>query len=221
MRYILGMMVLFMTIEGFAQAQDWAHYNSSLMIEVTRPNGVFTCSGVAVSDSLVVTAAHCLDGQVTKVRVFTGERYDPMSPSLEVSSFKIHPHYNPKFSQYQSDIAKIHLTNALPQSINIFPLYKNQTMNGKFFRFGFGARKNKNIRTVITPELKRVNLQDSILELNDKFSYSGDSGGPIFMNLGDQTYLVAIHSTFSFGPNGRYSYNPLISSFSSWIHDEH
>ena len=217
MRVFLLLWVCLMPIEGFVKSENWNEFNSSLVIEVTRPNGVFTCTGVAVSKDLILTAAHCLDGDIKRVRVFTQDRYDPKAPSFEVSSFKIHPNYNPKSSRYISDLAKISLKQRLPDEIKTIPIYRGLAPNGQFYRFGFGERNKKNVRTVITPRLKRVDTVQNILELNDMFSYSGDSGGPIFLQNEFGIFLIAIHSTLSFGPEGRYSYNPLLAPYEKWL----
>ncbi|MES2528803.1 MAG: trypsin-like serine protease [Bdellovibrionota bacterium] len=206
-----------MTTELFAQTDQWEKFNSSLLIEVTRPNGVFTCTGVAVSPKLMMTAAHCLDGDVLKVRVFTQEKYDPKLPALETAGFQIHPDYKPKISAYKNDLAKLHLKEELPANINIHPILKAQTVVGKLYRFGFGARDKTNIRTVITPTFRWINFTDHVLELDDTFSRSGDSGGPIFVKNLDGIFLAGIHSTFSHGPQGRFSFNPMLSAYLPWI----
>lgn len=206
-----------MTTQLFAKTDQWEKFNSSLLIEVTRPNGVFTCTGVAVTPKLLLTAAHCLEGEIKKVRVFTQERYDPKLPSLETSGFELHPDYKPVQSQYKNDLAKLFLKENLPGNINIHPILKTSTVVGDLYRFGFGARDKKNIRTVITPTFKWINFIDNFLELNDTYSMSGDSGGPIFVKNTDGIFVAAIHSTLSHGPQGRFSYNPLLSAYLSWI----
>lgn len=210
-------MVLFMTIPAFAKVESWEKFNSSLLIEVTRPNGVFTCTGVAVSSRTLITAAHCLEGDVKSVRVFTQEKYDPNQTSLEVKEYKIHPNYNSEKSRFRSDLAKITMKEALPPFIKIYPISKGKRVFGTLYRFGFGMRDNQNIRTVVTPTLRKFNIEDEVLELNDEFSRSGDSGGPIFMQNGDEISVLAIHSTFSHGPLGNYSLNPVLDAYSSWI----
>ncbi|WP_408098738.1 trypsin-like serine protease [Peredibacter sp. HCB2-198] len=210
-------MVLFMNILSFAKSYDWEQFNSSLLIEVTRPNGVFTCTGVAVSDQMILTAAHCLEGNVKGVRVFTQEVYDPKQTSLEIKDYKLHPTYNPHHSRYYSDLAKIQMKEKLPAFIKVHPIALEKKFFGRFYRFGFGARDKKNLRTVITPTLRKVNPAEEVLELNDEYSRSGDSGGPIFMQNGNGIQLVAIHSTFSHGPEGNYSLNPLLAAYLPWI----
>ena len=217
-KLLIGLMVLFMSIEGMTYGLDWNHFNSSLLMEVTRPNGIFTCSAVAVSDRTLLTAAHCLDGEVLKVRVFTQEHYDPKLPSLEILNFKVHPNYNPKRSAYSSDLAKVVMKEKLPSFIHLYPIFEGKVVTGSLYRFGFGARNKQNLRTVITPTLKNLNLQEEIVELNDQYSRSGDSGGPIYLQNGKGTFILAIHSTYSHGPQGNFSFNPLLAPFLPWIY---
>ena len=137
----LQLLVLLMTTQLFAKIDQWEKFNSSLLIEVTRPNGVFTCTGVAVAPKVVITAAHCLAGEIKKVRVFTQEKYDPKLPSFESSGFELHPGYMPAKSAYINDIAKITLKEALPTAINIHPVFKEKYLLGTIYRFGFGQRR--------------------------------------------------------------------------------
>ncbi len=206
-----------MPVTGFSKMENWDKFNSSLLIEVTRGTDVFTCTGVAISDKIIVTAAHCLDGAVTKVKIFTGEVYDPKAAFLEVSNFKVHPDYNPKNSNYRNDIAKITLKEKLPAFIHLTPIHQGPSVIGQLYRFGFGAREKKNVRTVITPTFKEISTE-GILLLNDTFSRSGDSGGPVYLENYMGITVMAIHSTLSSGPGGKYSYNPLLSHYLSWIY---
>lgn len=212
------MVALMTTTVAFAQNDiDWTNFNSSLVIEVTRPEGKFTCSGVAIKDDMVLTAAHCLEGKILKIRVFTQASYNPRSKSIEAKSFDLHPEYNKEKSNYKADLAKIKLSEKLPESTVIYPIMKNDNIRGKILRVGFGARSNNNIRTLITPQFKDIKINEKVLELDDMYSYSGDSGGPIFIQRDGQMYLAAIHSTLSYGPEGKFSYNPLVSGQRDWI----
>lgn len=218
MKLFLLLMVITMTISGFSKVEDFERFNSSLLIEVTRPNGVFTCTGVAISKEVIVTAAHCLDGIVKGVRIFTQASYDPKQTSLAIKDFTIHPNYNPKNSRYKSDLAKIVMKEPLPAFIKLYPIYEGKVVSGQLYRFGFGGRDKKNIRTVITPTFRRINFEEEVIELNDQFSKSGDSGGPIFMQNGNDVSILAVHSTYSHGPQGNFSLNPLLAAYLPWIY---
>ncbi len=212
------MIMMAATTACLASPIDWDNFNSSLIIEVTRPTGVFTCSGVAINDSTVLTAAHCLDGEILKVKVFNQSSYNPQDTFWTISTFEIHPAYDVKKSNYQADIAKIKLTEKLPSTTIFFPIIKrDDQIMGKILRLGFGGRSNKNIRTLVTPEYRDIRKHENTLELEDHFSFSGDSGGPIFIQNQGQMYLVALHSTLSYGPEGKFSFNPLLSSHRQWL----
>lgn len=212
------LIVLFtMLAEAFSKQENWNEFNSSLCLEITRPHGIFTCSGVAISPTLILTAAHCLEGEIKNVRVFIQETYNPKHPFFEISKFKIHPEYNSKKSAYQNDLAKIITKNKLPSLIHIHSIHSGKSLNGTLLRFGFGERNKKNVRTVISPTLRGIDHTSKILELNDQFSTSGDSGGPVFIKEDQNIKLLAIHSTFSHGPEGNFSFNPLLTFYHSWI----
>lgn len=197
---------------------DWNNFNSSLLIEVTRPNGVFTCTGVAINKDTILTAAHCLEGEILKVRVSNEASYNKDGHFFEVQSFDLHPDYDRNTSNYRSDLAKIRLKEELPKGTKFYPIIKkDQELNGRILRLGFGARDNKNARTLVTPVVRKIRPMEKTLELDDMYSYSGDSGGPVFMQYNGQMYLIAIHSTLSFGPEGKHSFNPLLSSHREWL----
>ncbi|MES2528804.1 MAG: trypsin-like serine protease [Bdellovibrionota bacterium] len=198
---------------------DWSNFNSTVVIEVTRPEGIFTSTGVAINKDTILTAAHCLEGEILKVRVSTAGTYNKNGKFLGVKTYELHPEYEPELSNYKCDLAKIKLSSPLPEGTNFYSVLKNdRDLTGNFVRIGYGARGDKNIRTMITPVFKEVQDPQKILELHDMYSYSGDSGGPVFLQQKGQLFLVAIHSTLSYGPEGKYSYNPLLAAHRTWIY---
>lgn len=198
---------------------DWSNFNSTVVIEVTRPEGVFTSTGVAISRDTILTAAHCLDGEILRVRVSPSTTYNPRGKFIAAKTYELHPEYEPAESNYKNDLAKIRLANALPEGTNYYSVMKNdRDLTGNFVRIGYGARNEKNVRTMITPVFKDVHDPQRVLELHDMYSYSGDSGGPVFLQQKGQLYLVAIHSTLSYGPEGKFSYNPLLAAHRDWIY---
>lgn len=214
------MMVMTTTnLEQISPDIDWSNFNSTVVIEVTRPEGVFTSSGVAINKDTILTAAHCLEGEILKVRVSPTATYNPKGKFIAGKSFEIHPDYDSAESNYNCDLAKITLATALPEGTNYYSVMKNdRDISGNFVRIGYGARNAINARTMITPVYKNISEPTRTLELHDMFSFSGDSGGPIFLQQKGQLFLVAIHSTLSYGPEGKYSFNPLLAAHRNWIY---
>lgn len=196
---------------------DWSNFNSSLIIEVTRPDGVYTSTGVAINQTTVLTAAHCLEGEILKVRISTQSSYNPKGKFWKAESYELHPDYDSSRCNYSADLAKIKLSKPLPSDLKYYPIIKKDQIQGRLLRLGFGARSDKNIRTMVTPQFMTICHKQKVLRLSDHFSFSGDSGGPVFLQSHGQMYLVAIHSTLSIGPQGKESFNPLLSSHRDWI----
>lgn len=211
-----------MKTENFSSVSpniDWSNFNSTVVIEVTRPEGVFTSTGVAINKDTILTAAHCLYGEVLRVRISPASTYSPRGKFIQAKTYEIHPEYDPDYSNFQYDLAKVKLSSPLPMNTNFYSVMKNdRDLTGNFVRIGYGSRNEKNIRTMITPVYKSTHEPHRILELHDMYSFSGDSGGPVFLQQKGQLYLVAIHSTLSYGPEGKFSYNPLLAAHRDWIY---
>lgn len=189
-------------------------FNSSFMLVVTKADGlIYVCSSVAYSKNILLTAAHCLDGAV-KVQVCIEDTIllNNLNTFYEVKNFEIHKKYNSKKSNYIYDIGKIYLRNDLPSEIDLCELSDLTDHTSKLYRVGYGERNGVNTKTIIS-NIKNFTNYDTYFSAYEEYSFSGDSGGPIFQIRDDKTFLVGIHST----REGYSSLNPKPYSFMNWI----
>lgn len=182
--------------------------NSAIRLSVTKFDGrTYTCSSVAIAPQVLLTAAHCLKNAQ---RVLAD---DPRSQTALVANFfKVHPRYNKSNSNYLFDIGVVVLKQKLRSGINYLPILKNLKGHESLHRIGFGGRENGNQKTLVSPiqnfrQYGSWDHQASFVEMEDHFSYSGDSGGPVYAQVGQSYYLVGVHST----KQGNYSFNPVIN----------
>jgi V8-like Glu-specific endopeptidase len=188
---------------------NWNDFNSSLLIEVFRNKSVFTSSAVLIRRNVILTAAHSVFG-IDKGYVHLGHEYSKENIRIAFKKVIIHKGYNKQDSNFKNDIALIILENNLPRSIKPVPLATAMNLSGaNVDRLGFGARSGKNKRTWTNPNI--LDVKDNYLELNDKKSVVGDSGGPLYY----QNKLVGIHST----KEGQKAFAVYVPQYIKWIED--
>lgn len=187
-----------------AQAED---FSGNFMLKVKKNKSFYFCSGVAVSKTHLLTAAHCLDN-AEEVQVHSD------GVQLPIKKYEMHPNYKRKSSFYNFDIGVIELRNALSENIQIYQI-ANTKGKEPIIRVGFGGREGKNEITIIRG-LQAEDFGNRFIKAKDSKSVSGDSGGALFQKEGDKLNLVAIHSTIE----GGYSFNPSLSLADSWLKEK-
>ena len=194
-----------------AYALDFSLYEGAIGLTVKKGEKSYICSAVAINRRVLVTAAHCLD-KCSNVKAYTGFDINSPEESYEVSQFKIHPSYNREKSYIDYDVAKILLKRPLPIDT---PIYQIAPVKSYFElnRVGFGGREEDNKRTVVTG-LRDFQFNTQTIHMQDLFSHSGDSGGPILQNIYGKLYLVAVHSTLE---KKEISKNPLLWPLRPWL----
>lgn len=199
-------LILFFSFGLQAFVENFNRYNNALGLVIEKENGLnYTCSSVAISPVELLTAAHCLEN-AKSVKVVLDYNIDS-NKTIEVSSYKIHPLYDKSQSLFSFDIAKLKLNKPLKSSIKIYPIKDLVNGKGYLVRVGFGMRERMSSRTIVSP-IRTYQKEKGYFIMKDLFSYSGDSGGPVFQVIGSEIFVVGIHST----KEQMMSYNVLIDS---------
>jgi hypothetical protein len=176
------------------------------------------CSGVVIGPKTVLTAGHCGYGENTAHTVKTYKR-DPVTErvvvdqSFAVAKHIVHPRYldyiysgNTDYEGRKSDLMILHTVDPLPEEVRTLggPYDDNwaESCNGLTAQ-GFGRwtgdyldlRETKYIITSVYDKLlvsRRVDLPPG--EHSGRICF-GDSGGPLYADVGGVSYLAGITTT--------------------------
>jgi secreted trypsin-like serine protease len=220
----LALSLPFFLGSAFAEPVDWSQYNDSVMLEIKRPaghaQGNTICTGVIAAPETVLTTAHCVDG-ATEIRiVFDVEKGASAKKTavIKAGSWKAHPAYHREKSLFDHDLAKIRLLKPAPIDpalIRRIPDSIRIPSGKKLVRIGVGLRNGINSRNFTDPRHLSITGR-TVLETEDSFSASGDSGGPVYTR---SLELIGIHSTRDDRNHKEpeRGYGPYLPAYKDWI----
>lgn len=168
--------------------------------------GSATCTGVAISQTAILTAAHCVEGlnSVSSIRVYSGAKKVYVGVP---KSFLVHPAYGPQFGLMRADIAVLKMA-PLPNFVVPAPLAMQVPNAGtKITAIGFGYSDPDKTRSGQLLMTNFVYGQTAGLS-DERFSdgsrllvfdglrniCNGDSGGPSFVRVSGVLRVLGIHS---------------------------
>ena len=166
----------------------------------------YLCTGVLVHPRIVLTAAHCYSGGITKVGLNCTSLLDPKIEEISVQRFRVHPLYT---SSGTHDIAVLILqSNSNTPHV---PLATSQELNNAeettlvgFGRTELGSSGEKRKVTVPIHRHNDINEAEARLVFESDYEFTaggsgfdscnGDSGGPGYISVNNRFKLAGLTS---------------------------
>lgn len=192
------------------------------------------CSGTLIEPNVVLTAAHCLQGQrasASKIAVYVGDdpSVDLTQHLYTVSEVAVHPGYNDV--SITNDVALIRLDSSVSE-VSAVPYHTSDNLvAGNLVNFaGFGQDENgdSGVKLQADGVLGSCSGNSYCSDPNTQLFYSqsgagpcfGDSGGPMFVYQDSSIYQgPTVAGVTSYGDSNCavYGVSTKVSSFISFI----
>lgn len=208
---------------------------TAMIISTERNTGEsFVCTATPITPRTLITAAHCLDraSKVTAifyVDLLCSSGFKFSRDAIRAVEFKYHPGYDSNvINSGNPDIGLVHLSSDIKPG---YPVYKinltPETLNSQLYLYGYGVTGSNNSDSTV---LRKVRLDrneygfdmQSIVIANNgvRGICLGDSGGPGFVQSGNELQIATVNS-FGYGPRndvcGGRSSLILLHPFMAWI----
>lgn len=195
-------------------APDLENPGSFNTVALVKESGKIFCTGSVVAPNLIVTAKHCLmDKEGMKLRLYFGENTDEANPDLyrNVVDYLVrHPvDWTMTFPSF--DVAWVKFEGGLPDNFRPLPILANPNslVRGQSItQVGYGdhnpsvGRVDAGIKlsgkTVLHDYINNPRFFHILLFHGEEGQGSchGDSGGPAYINLEGEWYIIGVTNGF-------------------------
>ena len=175
---------------------DCANPNQSPVVQLVmqQSGGAFTCSGVMLTPTRVLSAAHCFPAGTQRVaavlRTSAGD-----TQLVDATGWVNHPGYVESFSEIVNDAAVVTLSAAMPNPTMPLLVSSPSRKGNGVYMAGWGLPSSNlavgyAVLTSVSELLLKVNFQGNLSD-----TCVGDSGGPVYRAVGGRQGVVGLTST--------------------------
>lgn len=187
--------------------------------------GQALCTGTILSQEIILTAAHCVDHTVQLAVVF-GSNVNLAKPDILRAADGYVQNPNWEKSESSGDLALIHFTGGLPPGFKPVQLAPKGTALGRgtsVLMIGYGVtdgitQKGSGVLRETQSQILGTNSNSEIISDGRTTSVCfGDSGGPMFAELGQHMVQVGVAHSVLDKACSKASVHTLVGDYMDWI----
>lgn len=195
------------------------------------------CTGTPISKDMILTAAHCVKGissdHITAIfhtDITCESGFDFPTMSIKAKDSIFHAGYSEGRKNITNDVALVKLSSNIPESYEVSEVYDGQsTLSSDVVTLaGYGSSDENGegatyLRTTQKSFKDDIEVEDQKITLQQKYRgiCTGDSGGPVFVEVNNKLTIAGVNSYVGVDVTNTmcrsYSVSMYIPYFHDWI----
>jgi len=190
------------------ESYDNDRVNAIMLIILGNDDKIYFCTASAISNKVLLTAAHCVDDAraikvAYKTSAYCSSGFDFRYDSVNAQSFAKHPDYVAKsYTNTNADVGLVLLKNSIPSPYKVFAINQSpESVNSDLYLYGYGITRGYNDDSGL---LRKTSVDHSDYHYDDKTIVvdrngdggicQGDSGGPGMIKVNSEFQIAGVTS---------------------------